>query len=309
MHGLKMLQEEILTNILKLKVTLTDIDQGIYMMEKRLCQNSVLIVLDDVDHLEMLVGSHTWFGIGSRIIFTTRNKDLANTPRFLTHNVMMLDVEEAIELFRRHAFGKSKHVQGLEDVSQNIVSKFGSTWQRHECVDEYLGKTSMNESKDIPRLVDQISYELLSLMKRTEVSAHETSSDTYLIGINTRDQRLKSLLEVGSGGVRIVGISGMWGCGKSTLASSIYDEISHEFEEAIENFSRCAFGKSKPVQGFEEVSVHMVSKFGGHPSALISMGSFLHGKDMSEWMSILDRLEGIPVDEILKKFKIREKYF
>ncbi|KAI3817339.1 hypothetical protein L1987_11129 [Smallanthus sonchifolius] len=272
-----------------------------------------------------------------------------------------------------------------------------------------------NESKDIPRLVDRISYELLSLMKHTEVRAHETSSDTYLIGINTHTQWLKSLLEVGSGGVRMVGKSGMWGSGKSTLASSIYDEISHEFEgccfvknvrarsrmhgmktlqeeilsnvlklkviltnmeqgiymlknrlcqdsvlivlddvdhlnmlagsknwfgngsrtifttrnqdlvnahngithnvlmlddiEAIELFSRCAFGKGKPVQGFEEASVHMVSKFGGHPSALISMGSFLHGKDRSEWMSILDRPEDIPVDEILKMFKIRGKYF
>ncbi|XP_021974412.1 TMV resistance protein N-like [Helianthus annuus] len=267
-----------------------------------------------------------------------------------------------------------------------------------------------NESKDIPRLVDRISYELLSLMERYEASA-ETSSDTYLIGIETRVQELKSLLEVGSGDVRMVGVYGMWGSGKSTLASYIYDEISHEFEgccfvkdvtarstmhglktlqeeilsnvlklkvtltnieqgkhmmkslcqnsvlivlddvyhtvhlemlvgshnwfgngsriifttrnqdlakargflpcnvlmlepkEAIELFSRHAFGKSRPLPGFEDVSLIMVSKFGGHPSALISLGSFLHGKDRSVWMRILDILVCKPVDEILKKFE------
>ncbi|XP_076952316.1 disease resistance protein Roq1-like [Bidens hawaiensis] len=169
MHGLKMLQEEILSDVLKVEVTLTSLEQGMDMIERRLSQNSVLIVLDDVDHaehLEMLVGSDNWFGDGSRIIFTTRNQDLAIARSSLVHNVRMLDVEEAIELF-----------------------------------------------------------------------------------------------------------------------------------------SRRAFGKSAPAQGFEDVSQKMVSKFGGNPSALIRLGSFLHGKDMNEWMSILDRLEGRPDNEILEEFR------
>ncbi|KAI3817336.1 hypothetical protein L1987_11128 [Smallanthus sonchifolius] len=53
---------------------------------------------------------------------------------------------------------------------------------------------------------------------------------------------------------------------------------SKNFKEAIEFFSRRAFGKSEPSQGFEKVSQNIVSKFGGHPSALIRLGSFLHGK-------------------------------
>ncbi|XP_076929797.1 TMV resistance protein N-like [Bidens hawaiensis] len=126
MHGLKVLQEEILSEVLKLKVTLSDNDQGINMMETRLCQNSVLIVLDDVDHtdhLKMLVGSDDWFGDGSRIIFTTRNQDLVNARSSLAHNVRMLDLEEAMELFSRRAFGKSAPAQGFEDVSQKMVFK------------------------------------------------------------------------------------------------------------------------------------------------------------------------------------------
>ncbi|XP_076929801.1 disease resistance protein Roq1-like [Bidens hawaiensis] len=147
-----------------------DLEQGQEMMKYELCKNNVLIVLDDVDHiyhLKMLVGSNTWFGNGSRIIFTTRNQDLVNAHGAITHNVRMLNDIEAIELFSKHAFGKRK-----------------------------------------------------------------------------------------------------------------------------------------PVQGFEKVSLKMVSKFGGHPLALIRLGFFLGGKNMGEWMSILNRIEDIPVAEILKKFKI-----
>ncbi|GJZ39440.1 TMV resistance protein N-like protein [Tanacetum coccineum] len=169
MHGLKALQEKILSDVLRSKVVLTSIEQGTSMMKGRLCQNSVLIVLDDVghiDHLDKLAGSQDWFGDGSRILVTTRNKDLViahNVNR--THNVRMLDVNEAIKLF-----------------------------------------------------------------------------------------------------------------------------------------IRCAFAAGRPLKGYKEVSRNIVSKFGGHPSALISMGSFLQGKDISEWMSILAKLEGIGADALIKIF-------
>ncbi|KAD2804144.1 hypothetical protein E3N88_37521 [Mikania micrantha] len=128
MHGLKTLQEEILSNVLKSEVTFTNLEQGTYMMETRLCQNSVLIVLDDVhhtDHLKMLAGSPNWFGKGSRVIFTTRNRYLLNYRNVLTHNVRMLDDTEAIEVFCWHAFGKREPLQGFEKDSLYIVSKCG----------------------------------------------------------------------------------------------------------------------------------------------------------------------------------------
>ncbi|RVW29914.1 TMV resistance protein N [Vitis vinifera] len=52
---------------------------GINVIEKTLHSMRVLIVLDDVDcpqQLEVLAGNHNWFGPGSRIIITTREKHL-----------------------------------------------------------------------------------------------------------------------------------------------------------------------------------------------------------------------------------------
>ncbi|XP_076952373.1 TMV resistance protein N-like [Bidens hawaiensis] len=57
-----------------------------------------------------------------------------------------------------------------------------------------------------------------------------TNVNKDFVGLETRLQDLKSKLKIGSSGVCIVGIWGVGGGGKTTLASSAYMEISHQFE-------------------------------------------------------------------------------
>ncbi|KAJ0816747.1 putative TIR domain, P-loop containing nucleoside triphosphate hydrolase [Helianthus annuus] len=78
-----------------------------------------------------------------------------------------------------------------------------------------------HESKVIKEIVDAILDKLLPL---------NSDVDEDLVGMTTRLQDLKSRLEIGSGGVRMVGIWGVGGGGKTTLASSLYMKISCEFE-------------------------------------------------------------------------------
>nr|XP_043638884.1 disease resistance protein RPV1-like isoform X2 [Erigeron canadensis] len=54
--------------------------------------------------------------------------------------------------------------------------------------------------------------------------------DENLVGMGTRLQDLKSHLRIGSGDVRMVGIWGVGGGGKTTLATSLYMEISAKFD-------------------------------------------------------------------------------
>ncbi|KAJ0896036.1 putative TIR domain, P-loop containing nucleoside triphosphate hydrolase [Helianthus annuus] len=78
-----------------------------------------------------------------------------------------------------------------------------------------------HEAKCIKEIVGTVSSRLPTL---------STNVNKDLFGIETRLQDLKSKLKMESGGVRIIGIWGVGGGGKTTLASAAYADISHRFE-------------------------------------------------------------------------------
>ncbi|ONI28800.1 hypothetical protein PRUPE_1G162200 [Prunus persica] len=106
------LQENLLSDILRVKyLKVTNVDKGVTMIKEWLRRRKVLLVLDDVDAMEQLhklVGACDWFGAGSRIIITTRDKQLLTAHEVnLIHEVKILDDDKALELFCWHAFKTS----------------------------------------------------------------------------------------------------------------------------------------------------------------------------------------------------------
>ena len=60
---------------------------------------------------------------------------------------------------------------------------------------------------------------------------HELSDDSkHLVGINSRVKEMMNLFSTMSDDVRLIGIWGMAGIGKITLASAIYYRICHQFD-------------------------------------------------------------------------------
>jgi hypothetical protein len=110
--GLIRLQNKILSDILGGSSLMVDnVDQGINLIKHRLFCKRVLLVLDDVNHsiqLEKMAGKCDWFGSGSRIVITTRDKCLLTRHQVLMYEVKGLDQYKALQLFSWHAFNKNR---------------------------------------------------------------------------------------------------------------------------------------------------------------------------------------------------------
>ncbi|KAL3499750.1 hypothetical protein ACH5RR_038843 [Cinchona calisaya] len=128
--GLENLQEKILSGIFCMKdLRISNVFEGSNMMKRRLCYKKVLIVLDDIDHLdqlEALVGQHDWFGAGSRVIITTQDKHLLVKHRVdRMYKVEILNEYESIQLFSWNAFKKNYPAKDYEELSTQIVRYAG----------------------------------------------------------------------------------------------------------------------------------------------------------------------------------------
>ncbi|MFS7959099.1 putative TIR domain, P-loop containing nucleoside triphosphate hydrolase [Helianthus anomalus] len=128
-HGLTKLQEKYLSLVLKTKDVVVGSEiEGRRMIKRTLCNKRVLVVLDDVDDLEQLealAGSHDWFGEGSRIIITTRDKNVLSVKTHTIYDMSLLSDDEAITLLSRHAFHKEKPVEDYQTLSRGVVSYAG----------------------------------------------------------------------------------------------------------------------------------------------------------------------------------------
>ncbi|KAJ7975478.1 Disease resistance-like protein [Quillaja saponaria] len=125
-QGLAHLQETLLSEMVGDKnINLGHVNKGITVIKKRLWLKRVLLILDDVDKLEQLqalAGKHDWFGSGSRIIITTRNKSLLTNHKVQNmYNVKELNDLEAHELLTWNAFQRNEPNAGYADVSSRVV--------------------------------------------------------------------------------------------------------------------------------------------------------------------------------------------
>ncbi|XP_028785833.1 TMV resistance protein N-like [Neltuma alba] len=124
-HGLVYLQEILLSEMLEEDVKLRDVNQGIPIIKHRLHKKKVLLVLDDVDELKQLqaiAGGPDWFGSGSRIIVTTRDKHLLVSHGVKRiYEVDFLNREEGLELLKWHAFKQSRVDASYMDILNHAV--------------------------------------------------------------------------------------------------------------------------------------------------------------------------------------------
>ncbi|XP_065634980.1 disease resistance protein RUN1-like isoform X2 [Quercus suber] len=128
-QGIIHLQETLLKGVSKDKnLRVNTIYEGKTRINKILRLKKVLIILDDVDNadqIETLLGQCECFAFGSRIILTTRYKSLLVNRNGLStydYGVKELDEDEAIELFRKHAFPRNEVPEDYLELEKQAIS-------------------------------------------------------------------------------------------------------------------------------------------------------------------------------------------
>lgn len=130
-HGLVHLQQTLLAHTLGdnhddlLPVTVTE---GIQLLKDHLRCKKVLMVLDDVDHIDQLQATvGDWFGSGSRVIVTTRDKSLlASHGIQREYELNGLPDDEALELLCWKAFKSDKvHITFIDPLYRAMACASG----------------------------------------------------------------------------------------------------------------------------------------------------------------------------------------
>ncbi|KAL5778555.1 hypothetical protein ACOSQ2_009292 [Xanthoceras sorbifolium] len=175
--GLNRLRQELLSAILDdghLNIGAPNL--GLAFTKKRLGCKKVLIVFDDVTHsseIEYLIGGLEGFSSESRIIITTRNKQvLINCRVHKIYEVERLSHYDALKLFSQYAFGENHSTLSYKELSNRVVryakgiplalKVLGSFLQGRRYQD---WKSALNKLERIPNLdiqkVLKISYDSL----------------------------------------------------------------------------------------------------------------------------------------------------
>lgn len=122
------LQKQLVRDILGKNITISNLSEGTFQIEKAIRRKKVLIVVDDIDDsdvLNTLLGTNV-FPTQSKIIITTRllNIDMwfgSISSGCHVHKVELLNKHESLELLSYHAFGSKIPMEGFEDLALQLA--------------------------------------------------------------------------------------------------------------------------------------------------------------------------------------------
>ncbi|KAK9069862.1 hypothetical protein SSX86_010258 [Deinandra increscens subsp. villosa] len=183
--GLKALQENILSCVLKMQRQVQSVEEGKGLIKSRLCESNVLMVLDDVndlDQLEALAGSHNWFGNGSRIVITTRDEHLLRTHKVdeVCH-VKLLSEGEDIQLFNRRAFKQENTVEGYETLTLSAVTYAAGLPLALKVLGSFLYDKDKNEWKSaLDKLKDTPDLKVMDILKTSYEGLETYQKELFL---------------------------------------------------------------------------------------------------------------------------------
>ncbi|PPR92115.1 hypothetical protein GOBAR_AA28561 [Gossypium barbadense] len=160
--------------------------EGNAIINHRLSHKKLLVVLDDVDnlqHLKCLVGRRDWFGLGSRIIITTRDEHLLRCCQ--VDDVFMpttLTIGYALQLFNLKAFhGDTVPEVDFIELSYHVVNYAGGLPLALEILGSFLcGRDATQWRSAIERLKRDSNKEIFDTLRISFDGLEEREKNIFL---------------------------------------------------------------------------------------------------------------------------------
>ncbi|KAH9726243.1 ADP-ribosyl cyclase/cyclic ADP-ribose hydrolase [Citrus sinensis] len=184
--GLTSLQNQLLSQLLKLPNNgIWNVYDGINIIGRRLRHKKVLLIIDDVvdiKQLECLAGKREWFGPGSRIVITSRDKHLLMMHGVdEIYNLRELHDDKALQLFCKKAFKSHQPSTGYEQLSKWVAKYSGGLPLALKVLGSFLyGKTTKEWESALKRLKRESENEILDILKISFDGLRETEKKIFL---------------------------------------------------------------------------------------------------------------------------------
>ena len=185
-QGLVSLQKQLLSKILiEREINIWDVYDGIDVIRCRLRNKKVFIVLDDVDgeqQFEALVGNHDWFGAGSRIILTGRDRHFLQRKGVdAIYTIKGLNYDEALELFSWGAFKKTHPEESYMDLSMDFVNYAKGLPLALKVLGSLLFGKKMNEWKSaLNKLKAEFDANIMNILQISFNGLMDTQKELFL---------------------------------------------------------------------------------------------------------------------------------
>lgn len=168
--GLLGLQKQLLSSLGLGKSEINDSFHAQEVIRNFLCHKKVLIVLDDVNHRSQLDGlarDQEWFGVGSKIIITTRDLQLLTQyEQFETYEVGRLHPDESLKLLCQKAFKKDEPNQGYLNLSKEVVDYACGLPLALEVLGSFLCRRKQSEWRDtLEKLRQNLHHDILNQLR------------------------------------------------------------------------------------------------------------------------------------------------
>ncbi|KAL6326214.1 hypothetical protein AAG906_001609 [Vitis piasezkii] len=117
------------------------------------------------------------------------------------------------------------HEKEADEEKREKIQKWRSALAKVGNLAGFDLQKNQYEARLIKEIIDVILKELNS-----KLLLHVSKN---IVGMNFHLEKLKSLIKIESNDVRMIGIYGLGGIGKTTIAKVVYNNISHQFESRI----------------------------------------------------------------------------